>query len=264
MSKKDEIIVRFLNGAERQIQDVIIEETPLTIFLNGEQFLTLLSTPFNQKELAIGFLLSEGIIKEKDDIKALEINSIQNHVFVELKGKNILTQKLHGKRTITTGCGKGTIFYNVLDSIKYQELSSNFTVDVNIITNLMAEMQENSLLYKETGGVHSASLADHTQILYTREDIGRHNAVDKVLGRSFEDQIDLTNKILLTSGRLSSEIVLKVLKARIPILVSRSAPSSLAVQIARESGLTLCGFVRGRKLNCYSHSHRLKGGMNNA
>ncbi|SHK17263.1 FdhD protein [Anaerobranca californiensis DSM 14826] len=256
MSKKNLIITRFVNNLLSEVEDYVIEEIPLTIFLNGEQFITLLSTPHYQEELTVGFLLSEGLIKSKEDIEKLDLNLQENYVYVELKNKNPLAQKLHGKRTITTGCGKGTIFYDVLDSMKIQKLSEGKSYQISKITDLMNKVQGKSELYKETGGVHFACLAGE-EILYFREDIGRHNAVDKVLGRAFLDGIDISDKILLTSGRLSSEIVLKVLKAGIPILASRSAPSSLAVEIARERGLTLCGFVRGTKLNCYANPFRI-------
>ncbi|SET11220.1 formate dehydrogenase accessory sulfurtransferase FdhD [Anaerobranca gottschalkii] len=256
MSKKNLIITRYVNDVPSDVEDFVIEEIPLTIFLNGEQFITLLSTPRYQEELVVGFLLSEGLIKTKEDIEKMDLNIEQSHVYVELKNKNPLAQKLHGKRTITTGCGKGTIFYNVLDSMKIQKLSDKGAYHVAKITELMNKVQGKSELYRETGGVHFACLAGE-EILYFREDIGRHNAVDKVLGRAFLDGVDIKDKILLTSGRLSSEIVLKVLKAGIPILVSRSAPSSLAVEIAKQRGLTLCGFVRGNKLNCYANPFRI-------
>lgn len=261
MDKKNLIITRYVNNIHNEVEDVVIEEKPLTIFIDNEQFITLLSTPHHHRELAIGFILSEGLITNIDDIKEIDIDNKQSIAYVNLKNQSDLTKRLYGKRTITSGCGKGSIFYNVLDSLKKQTITTEVIYDVENITDLMNQMQKDSTLYRETGGVHSASLADNNRIYYTREDIGRHNAVDKVLGRALEDGVDIGNKMLLTSGRLSSEIVLKVLKAQIPILVSRSAPSSLAVELARENGLTLCGFVRGKKLNCYSHPERLRGGV---
>lgn len=261
MSKKNLIITQYVNNNPNEVQDVVIEEVPLTIFLNGEQFITLLSTPFHQRELAIGFVFSEGLITGTDDIKDIEIDNEQNLVYITLANKNLLTKKLYGKRTITSGCGKGSIFYNILDSLHTTKIINKDTFEVENIAALMSEMQNSSTLFKETGGVHSASLADNNKIYYTYEDIGRHNAVDKILGRALLDGVNIEDKMLITSGRLSSEIVLKVLKAKMPILVSRSAPSSLAVELARKNGLTLCGFVRGRKINCYSHPERLtKGG----
>ena len=118
-------------------------------------------------------------------------------------------------------------------------------------------MQDKALLFKSTGGVHSAAIAERDQILFYSEDIGRHNAVDKIVGECILKDISLEDKILLTSGRISSEIVIKGAKLGLPLIVSRSAPTSLAVELARETGITLVGFARGKRLNIYSHSVRI-------
>ncbi|WP_350343329.1 formate dehydrogenase accessory sulfurtransferase FdhD [Proteinivorax tanatarense] len=260
MAKKKVDIVRFVNNEYKSMEDCVVEETPLTIYINGDQFITLLSTPYNQKELVIGFILSESLISKVDEIEAIDLDKDNGVVEVSIPNYSPLKKKLYGKRTITTGCGKGTIFYNVLDSLnnKGHKLNKDVEVSAQKIMEQMHQVQKVSQLYKETGGVHTASLSDGENLLYTREDIGRHNAVDKILGRAFLDEMAVEDKILLSSGRLSSEIVLKVIKAKIPILVSRSAPSSLAISLAERGGLTLIGFVRGKKLNCYTHHYRLK------
>ncbi|TET64548.1 formate dehydrogenase accessory sulfurtransferase FdhD, partial [Candidatus Aerophobetes bacterium] len=134
---------------------------------------------------------------------------------------------------------------------------SRFTISPDEITELMRKLQNRSRLYRSTGGAHTAALSDREDILILAEDIGRHNAVDKVLGQCILDSIALDDKIILTSGRVSSEIVLKIVRARIPVVISRSAPTMLGAKLASHLGVTLIGFARGRRMNIYTHEKRV-------
>jgi FdhD protein len=250
-------IVRIRNRQRSEEKDRVVTETPLTIFFNDREFVTLLCSPGKLDYLAVGFLRSEGLINTADDLDDINVDYQKGIVFVRTKTPADLVEKLYGKRTITSGCGKGTLFFHVLDSLQSKRVESNLQINAESLLKLMTTLQENSVLFKTTGGVHSAALADRKEILFYSEDIGRHNAVDKIVGECIIKNIPLDDKILLSSGRLSSEIVLKGAKLRLPLIVSRSAPTSLSVELAEQTGITLVGFARGRRLNIYSHDYRI-------
>lgn len=238
-------------------EDFVIIEYPLTIFLNGEEFITLLCTPMSLDCLTVGFLISEGFIKNKDGIEAMKIDEEQGIVYVELKEKHLLAEKLHGKRTMTTGCGKGTIFYNVIDALKTKKVYNSLCVTRKYLLEISKELNKMSQLFIKTGGVHSCLLCSKEEGLIFHEDVGRHNAIDKIIGEAFIKDIDLKDKIILTSGRISSEMLLKSAKVGISIVVSRSAATDLAIELAKNLGITLVGFARGKKMNIYSHEERI-------
>lgn len=250
-------INRLKDGKMELVEDSIIKEYPLTIFLNGDEFVTLLCSPKGLEYLVVGFLISEGIIKKKEDIEKLHIDDEKGHAFVDLRNKDLFTDKLFGKRTVTTGCGKGTVFYNVLDSLGTKRIESGFKIDAEKILDLSSKLNERSFLFRETGGVHSCALCDSNGILLFHEDVGRHNALDKIIGEALLSNIDLSDKILISSGRISSEMIIKTTKSNIPILVSRSAPTDLSVNIAKQFNVTLIGFARGRRMNIYNGEDRL-------
>ena len=249
-------IVRVDDGVEQLLQDVMVREVPLTIYLNGQEFVTLLCTPELMDMLAVGFLRSEGLIGSFTDISSLRLDGEQGFVFVETRGGK-LAEKLYGKRTITSGCGKGTVFFSVLDSLQSEPVISGLKVAANEVTALMRQLQEKAELFRLTGGLHSAALCNRREVVSFCEDIGRHNAVDKIAGLCLKGDIALADKILVVSGRISSEIMVKSAKLGIPVLVSRSAPTSLSVELAEKLGITLVGFARGKRFNIYSRKDRI-------
>jgi len=236
----------------------VVREVPLTIYLNGEELITLVTTGDANKELALGFLLSEGFLKDREDLKSIREDSEAGTVEVEVTGDLSMVHELWQKRTVTSGCGKGATFYSVLDSLHANPVVSDLTVTPSQIYHLMKELNKQSDLYRDTRGVHNSALATTERILIFRDDIGRHNAVDKIRGAAFLDEVALSDKLLITTGRLSSEIVIKVAKMGVPILVSRSAPTSLALDLAQRVNLTLIGYVRGERLNVYMGSERVE------
>jgi FdhD protein len=247
-----------IDGDRREdVGDQVVIEAPLTIYLNGSELVTLLCTPEKIDCLALGFLRSEGFVTALDDLKSVRPRAEEGLVEVELKDQKGLEEKLFGKRTITSGCGKGTIFYNVLDSLRSAPLTGTLKISAAKVWELNGELQKKALLFKTTGGVHSAALADSEQLLYFHEDIGRHNAVDKIIGECLLNGTATEDKALFTSGRLSSEILLKAAKLKIQLIVSRAAPTSLSVELAEALNITLVGFVRGRRMNIYSHPWRV-------
>lgn len=260
-------ITRIRSGEEclvEELEDRITVEKPVTIYVNGSELVTLLCTPEKIDCLALGFLRSEGILASADQIESIRVKDEEGLVEVELKEKSGLAEKLYGKRTVTSGCGKGTVFFNVLDSMRSKPLLGKMEISADRIITLMEELQQKAQLFKETGGVHSAALADDKKILYFYEDIGRHNAIDKIVGECLLDGITTDDKIIITSGRLSSEILLKAAKLQIQLIISRAAPTSLCIELAESLNITLVGFVRGRRLNIYSHRWRVKGWQGNS
>lgn len=246
------LINRIENNNLISMEDEVIVEYPFTIFINDEEFITLLCSPKSLKYLMVGFLHSEGLINSKNDIDKILIDTKKGIGYIYLNKYNNISKKLFGKRTITSGCGKGTIFYNVIDSFKTKKIDKKISLKSKDVSRLMKEFNKKSDLFLRTGGVHSTSLCSREEILIFEEDIGRHNALDKILGKALLEDIDLNDKIILTSGRITSEILIKIAKRKIPIIISRSAPTNLAIDIAKELNITIIGFVRGQKMNIYS------------
>lgn len=253
-------ITRFGPTGSAVMEDPVTVEAPLTVILDGREFITTLCTPEKLDHLALGFLRSEGIIHSMEDISLLRVKEEEGLVEIELAGTAAaMAGKLHGRRTLTSGCGRGGTFYNALDSLGCKPLKSALRVSAEHLLSLVRHLQERALLFQATGGVHSAALADREGILYFCEDIGRHNAVDKIAGLCLLDEVPTADKIIVTSGRLSSEMLIKAARLGVPILVSRSAPTTLSVTMAEELQITLAGFTRGRRFNLYSHPWRIDG-----
>lgn len=246
-------IVRIKGDEAKEEEDVVIKEHPFTIFINDEEVITLLCSPGSLKELMVGFLFSEGFLTSLQDIDRISIDEDKGLGYIYLKNINQFNEKLRGKRTITSGCGKGTLFYNVLDSFKSKKIEKPLAVEVDRIKELIREFNKKSELFLNTGGVHSCALCSKDDIILFEEDIGRHNALDKIFGKALLEGIETKDKIILTSGRISSEILIKSAKRQVPVIVSRSAPTSLSVDLAEELGITLIGFARGQKMNIYTN-----------
>ncbi len=248
-------IVKYNKNTVEEINDLIAEEHPITIYLNGEEVVTLLCTPDYLHDLAVGFLTAEGLLSKNLDMKThLDID--KGFVWVESSNTSKIGKVNFAKRMITTGCGKGTSMYHFHGKKKI--IISNMEVPIDILFSGLKEMHNKSELYQTTGGVHSSALMSKSgEIIVFREDVGRHNAADKILGFCINKKISMEDKIFLTSGRISSEIVGKVAQMEISILISRAAPTSLAIDIANELGITLVGFVRGSRANIYTNPQRV-------
>lgn len=254
-------IKRYREGTHEKVEVSLIKEVPLTIFLNEREVVTLLCLGEHMKELAVGFLSSEGFIEKFSDIKSIRMDEEKGVAEIEAVAENPLVEGLFERRTITSGCGKGSTFYNVMDAFKCKKIESEIKARPSYLLELMKKLHELSGLYKDTHGVHNSALADLKDIIVFREDIGRHNAVDKINGYSILTGIGLSDKILITTGRVSSEILIKTGKMGIPIILSRSVPTALAVSIAEEVGITIAGFARGGSLSVYSHEERVMGSV---
>lgn len=247
-------IKRINNGVQDQTSDSIIEEIPLDIFVNYEFYAALMCTPIEIKELAIGFLFCEGVIYSINSIKSIEV-LYESRVCVVLD--HDIDVDHDSARTITSGCGKGSLHMKSIDESRIKFIESNSKFAINDILKLMKEFNSKSELFKQTGGVHSCCICNDNSILAFSEDIGRHNALDKVIGKTMISNIDLKDKLVMTTGRISSDIVVKAAKASIQIIVSHSAPTTLALSIAKDAKITIIGFARGNRMNIYCNEYRV-------
>lgn len=250
-------IVRIDEGRRKNVGDIVVKEFPLTIVFNGQQLVTLLCSPDKLDYLAAGFLFSEGLIRSRKDIKNLDVDEKRGVVWIETITGKMPSDDFLSKRYITTGCGKGTSFLG-LPRGRIKRNESKLSLSPSQISALMKEFQERSTTHRETGGVHSAALANARGIVIFSEDIGRHSAIDKILGECVLKGISTKNRIILTSGRVSSEILMKIARAAIPMIVAKSAPTDMGVSIAEKSGVTLVGFARGKRMNVYSNERRIR------
>ncbi|MCX8034028.1 MAG: formate dehydrogenase accessory sulfurtransferase FdhD [Thermodesulfovibrio sp.] len=234
----------------QQIDDAIAVEKKINIYVNEEEIVTLSASPLHIKELIVGFLMTEGILKGEWCTEKILIYNKDKEINVKVILEGFVS--LEGK-TITSGCMASVSFIQDLKT----KIEDDISVDMNTLFNLFKEFQLKSNLYKITGCIHAAAIADREKILFISEDIGRHNAVDKVIGWALLNKVPFQGKIMLVSGRISSEMVLKTAKWKIPIIVSRTAPTSLAIDIGEEVGLTIIGFLRGNRCNIYCHGERI-------
>jgi FdhD protein len=248
-----EVEVLRLPGGRGERDRVAVEE-PLEIRVNGDPIAVTMRTPGHDEELALGFCLSEGIpaagSRLPDDLAA-------NTVEVEAPGFDASALRRSFYTSSSCGvCGKGTL---EAVAVEASLVVSNLVVPASLIHELPDRLRERQAAFEATGGLHATGLFDAAgELLCLREDVGRHNAMDKVLGwASMQDLTPLSASILCVSGRLSFELVQKAAVAGCPIMVAVGAPSTLAVELARDRGITLCGFVRGGTFNVYSESGRI-------
>ncbi len=252
--KKQVEILKIKGGVNEYLKDDVIVEHPFTIFINDKELVTILCTPRDLKELTVGFLFSENYIDDINEIKAMDIGEGCKTINVIVKERTqTLRDKYRGRRTITSGCGKNTSFYNIVDSKTSMKITKRLPISPSSVVQLMGEFNKLSVLFKETGGVHSCGLGRVDGILFYAEDIGRHNALDKVLGSGHLSGLSFEDTLVLSTGRISSEMLIKAAKRKIPLIISRSAPTSLAVELAKELGISLIGFARGNKMNIYNN-----------
>ncbi len=242
----------------REEEDYIVRETALTVYVNSKELATLVCSPVDLKYMAVGFLCAEGILQKREDLKEITLDEEQGMAWVETSRAMSLAEKVFLKRYITPCCGRSrTSFYFAADALLCKPVASDLKVSAAAALRLAAGLQERAQLFRRTGGVHNAALVQGEQILIFREDIGRHNTLDKIYGQCFLEGIPIQNKMIIFSGRVSSEILLKVAKMGVPILISRSAPTDLALKLAEELRITVIGFARGSRLNIYTHPDRV-------
>jgi FdhD protein len=248
------LILKIQGDTWERTTESISEEIPLTIEVNGEELATLLCSPDHPRNLITGFLFTSGLIPDYPSLKSIIIDPERFKASVQIEGDET---DFVFKRVYTSGCGKGVIFHNPIDVIHKTRLEDGYTLCASELSALMKEFITSSPEHTQTRGVHSGALATRERILVFRDDIGRHNALDKVIGEALSQGIDLSDKVMLTTGRISSEILSKVLRCRIPVIAALGSPTNQAVKLARVANLTLVGHIRGSRMDIYSGEARL-------
>jgi FdhD protein len=250
-------------------RDFVAVEEPMEVRVNGASFAVIMRTPGADRDLAAGFLLAEDVIRDADEIGTIEYCSDataegrDNTINVTVTGEAVerLSVRLGERRQVMMTASCGLCGRLTIESLKARvsAVGGDWTVSRDVIASLPDRLRSSQAVFESTGGLHAAGLFDRSgQLLLAAEDVGRHNAVDKIVGRTLlEGRHPLDTSILLVSGRTSFELVQKALLAGVPMIAAVSAPSSLAIDLAVESHITLCGFVRGPRFNIYSRADRI-------
>lgn len=247
------------NGQLRPDQVAVVREQPLTIRLGDRELVTLLTDGSHPEELALGFLRNEGIIDTAAQVRSIRVDPKRGEALVDAAVDEALVTSVYGKRMVTTGCGKGSIFYHVLDAVKAGRVrvDSDLTLPLDYIFAQGSLLAGSSETYRKSRGVHGAALLDDKNILCFREDIGRHNALDKLAGWLLGSERDPGRLALYTTGRVTSEVLLKAGRMGLPIVLSRSMPTEMALQLAEQMGLTVVGSLRGASCIIFSRPERI-------
>jgi FdhD protein len=247
-------IIHKISGKDTtKTEDLIAVEKRLKISINNNYILSVYCTPAMIRELVVGMLANEGIIKGGWCAERMNIEYNED-ISADIQSET--NPEIEGEKALTSGCMGGMTFIKKMIT---EKLEDDFSISPDDLLSIFGDFQNRSQLYRLTGCIHSAALSDGKKIIAFAEDIGRHNAVDKVIGYCLLEGIKFNAKIMLASGRLSSEITSKCSRWGIPIIASRTAPTNLALEIAEARGMTLAGFVRGNRFNIYTHHHRIAG-----
>lgn len=231
-------------------------ERAVTIYMNDVEVATVQATPSDLEEMGIGFLVDEGLLVERNELGDISVDAKRGLVYVTT-AESVPDDLVYKTRYITSGCGKGVTFSSMAHARGLDRVTSGLTVAADEVYAMMGEMARLAAAYRDSGGMHACALVRDGRVVLLREDVGRHNALDKVLGRAWLDRIPVADSVLLTTGRISYEMAVKAAKNRVPIVVSRSAVTDLAAQIADELGITVAGYARGGGLTVYTHPSRI-------
>jgi FdhD protein len=258
MESKRYDIHEYRNGfAKKSIS--AIREVPLTIMLNGREVVTLLCTAKYPEYLAIGFLKSDAFISSPDQITDLTVRQDDQRLLAEVETCHDPWKNRIMERSITSGCGKGTNFGRNVQTISKRRLAGDIRVTPDQILALVKELHDRSTLYNQTRGCHNSSLCSPDEMLLFREDIGRHNAIDMICGQCFLDNVPVDDKMIVSTGRVASEILLKVARIGVPVMVSTAVATTFSVELARKTGITLVGNVKDDGFWVYNDNGRIIG-----
>lgn len=268
--------IEYDGSQQRHVERPVIAETPWILYVDGRELVTFMCSPVRLQALALGFLLSEGIITELSDLWRMKVHMEENQVYqlfpeaglnelmmvtscpeavgtIDVRLSRPMRQRPE-RRVLTSGCGGGITFDDL--SADQPPLTSERRITAAQVTALMRDLDYQASLYRVSRGVHTSALADD-QILIVAEDVGRHNTLDKIRGECMLSQFDTENRVLLTSGRISSEMIGKARKMSVPIIISRTSPTAMSVQLARRWNMTLIGYARAPRFRIYAGAERV-------
>ncbi len=230
-----------------------IVETPVSLTVNGQVWITFMCTPIHLEALSVGFLYNEGIIKSMDEVADARVCEHGDNVDVWLNHN--AEQPTNWRRT--SGCTGGVTAVDLLAKPNVNFEGNRFKIQPDAIMDLVEKLFNSQELYRDTGGVHTSALSDGEKVIVAADDIGRHNTLDKIAGLCLMQNLWPENRILITTGRVSSEMLQKAAQLNAPILISRTSPSSLSIEMAERYGITLIGYARKHRFNVYSNGQRI-------
>lgn len=239
-----------------KITTSVVIERPLTIFLNGQEIVTVMTVGDYPDMLAVGFLLNQNMLRVDDEIISIDFDDDLDVVIVRTKRETNFEQQLK-KKTLTSGCAQGTVFGDLMEKFEKISIGSSAILKTTWLYALSQKINSTPSLYLKVGAIHGCVLCKEDQPLIYMEDVGRHNAIDKIAGYMFLNKISAKDKVFYTTGRLTSEMVIKTVQMGIPILISRSGFTAWGVELAKEAGLTLIGRAKGRRFTALSGLQRI-------
>lgn len=246
-------VVRVAAGQSEQAERWVVEEYPLRLRVNGRDLATLVCSPHQLNFLLAGFFRLQGFIENLDDILSMGVCS--DFGLAELRIRTELPERL--QPTLTSGCGTG-IAYNLPQTLLNTSRLRPRVYRCPVLSRIMKELNDKSEQYRMHGGIHSAGIGDSEGLILHAEDIGRHNTLDRLAGEALFKGVDLQDKVLVTSGRVSTEMVAKAARLGIGLIASRTAPTDKAIDLCEQAGITLVGYLRGNSLEIYSHAEQLQ------
>ena len=239
-----------------KITTSVVIERPLTIFLNSQEIVTVMTVGDYPDMLAVGFLLNQNMLRVDDEIISIDFDGDLDVVIVRTKRETDFEQQLK-KKTLTSGCAQGTVFGDLMEKFEKISIGSSAILKTTWLYALSQKINSTPSLYLKVGAIHGCVLCKEDQPLIYMEDVGRHNAIDKIAGYMFLNKISAKDKVFYTTGRLTSEMVIKTVQMGIPILISRSGFTAWGVELAKEAGLTLIGRAKGRRFTALSGLERI-------
>ncbi|HVM81949.1 MAG TPA: formate dehydrogenase accessory sulfurtransferase FdhD [Stellaceae bacterium] len=242
-------LVRKVAGVDqdgRPVETAVVMERPLTLFLNGQEIVTMMTIGDHPGYLAVGYLLNQNMLRADDTIEGIDYDEELETVVVRTKRRTNFEEKLR-KKTLTSGCAQGTVFGDLMEKFEEIALPADAVLKTSWLYALTRKINTAPSLYLAAGAIHGCVLCEEDRPLVYMEDVGRHNAVDKIAGYMHLEGISPAGKIFYTTGRLTSEMVIKTVQMRIPILISRSGFTAWGVDLARRAGLTLIGRAKGKR-----------------
>jgi FdhD protein len=251
--KREIKISQVSRSSQETVSGGVIVEQPVSISVNGSIWVTLMSTPLDLEALAVGFLFNQEIINSFKEVIHIELHP-NSHMVEILLNKDV---EKPTKWLITSGCSGGVTKDNQKLSTITDRPDNGWILKVDQIISLARKLIEHEGLHQQVGGVHTSALSDGDEICVLCEDIGRHNSIDKVAGKILINTLQIDRKIILTTGRISSDMLQKAIRMGASVLISLSSPTSLSIEMADKAGITLIGYARGRKFNIYTHAERI-------
>ena len=248
------VVGRDQNGKE--ISTKVTIERPLTLYLNSQEIVTMMTIGDYPEYLAIGYLLNQNMLYSEDKIISIDYDEDLAVVVVRTHNKTNFEDKLR-KKTLTSGCAQGTIFGDLMEHVEKTRFAYNTSISTSVIFSLLNKINTTPSLYLESGAIHGCVLAETDHPIVYMEDVGRHNAVDKIAGYMRQENIEPEDKIFYTTGRLTSEMIIKTIHMGIPILISRSGFTEWGVSLARKANLTLIGRAKGKRFIALSGENRI-------